>query len=239
MAHRGRRGAVGTGPSILRKSAPKRLRPLPCRGIHQSIDARRTLLSSLLPLLLLSGPVAAATPVLSLTAAEQAQLVEDQVVLRTLPASAGRVKALGVAEVHAGLDATWRALLDWNARLGGNSAVRAVIPYQPATATEQWVRWEISRFGFDVVYHNHYRVDRAGGVLIHELDPAKENDLSWSRGTYELGPSPVNPAWTRLAYTVESDFGRAVPGFIADWLCGSGVRNFLEDLVKRAEGSPS
>jgi hypothetical protein len=50
----------------------------------------------------------------------------------------------------------------------------------------------------------------------------------------------VNPAWTRLSYLVESDFGRAIPGFLQEWLCGGGVRDFLADLVNRAEraGAP-
>lgn len=174
------------------------------------------------------------------TAAEEVQLAAREVVLRTLPSTDGRVRVVGIAEIHAGRDATWKALLDFEGRLGGNPSLRSVSAYRPATATEEWYRWEVSHFGYTVVYYNHYRIDRAAGTLLHELDPEQVSDLRFSRGSYELGPSPANPDWTRLSYLVESDFGRAIPGFLQEWLCGGGVRDFLADLVTRAEraGAP-
>ena len=195
----------------------------------------RCCLAGLSALLLLCRPAAAAR----LDAASEAALAEGEVILVDhTPTHAGAVSVEGVAEVKASTDALWRALLDFNARLQGNSSVKSFRYYKPSTPTEQWGAWEASHFGFTVVYFNHYRIDRAAGVLIHELDPTQANTLEWSRGVYKLGPSPANPAWLRLSYAVETEFGVAVPSFIKVWLAGQGVRDYLTDLVHRAEASP-
>lgn len=166
---------------------------------------------------------------------QEAQLAAGEVLLldRT-SAKPGGVSVEGVADVPASADAIWRALLDFKARLAGNSSVKSFAYYKPSTATEQWGVWEVAHFGVSVRYHNHYLLDRAGGVLIHELDLAEQNDLTWSRGTYTLGPSPNNASWQRLSYVVDTDFGAAIPGFIKSWLCGSGVRDYMSELVTRA-----
>lgn len=165
--------------------------------------------------------------------AESTGLSSGEVVIRDAePTIPGAVAVLGLADIHAPEQAIWDALLDFPARLQGNPSLRAVASYRPATPTELWYRWEVVRFGVSVVYHNHYVVDRSARTLLHELDPAQENDLRASRGFFEM--APIDGGF-RLAYTVETDFGRAIPSFIVEWLCGSGVRTFLEDVVARAE----
>lgn len=188
----------------------------------------------LLALLLLCLPARAGLP--HLAAEQEAQLAAGEVLLLDhASAHPGGVSVEGVADIPASADQIWRALLDFKARLAGNSAVKSFAYYKPSTASEQWGVWQVSHFGFSVVYHNHYTIDRAGGVLTHDLDLAEKNDLSWSRGVYTLGVSPNNPAWQRLSYVVDTDFGAAIPGFIKSWLCGSGVRDYMVDLVHRAE----
>jgi hypothetical protein len=189
-------------------------------------------LAGLSVLLLLCKPAFAAR----LDAASEASLAAGEVILVDhAPTHPGAVSVEGVAEVKASPEALWHSLLDFEARLQGNSAVKSFRHYKPSTATEQWGAWEASHFGFNVVYFNHYRIDRAAGVLIHELDPSQANTLQWSRGVYKLGPSPNNPAWLRLSYAVETDFGVAIPSFIKVWLAGQGVRDYLSELVHRAE----
>jgi hypothetical protein len=194
----------------------------------------RSCLAGLSALLLLSQPAFAAR----MDAASEAALAAGEVVLIDhTPTRAGAVSVEGVAEVNASTEALWRSLLDFNARLKGNSSVKSFRYYKPSTPTEQWGAWEAAHFGFTVVYFNHYRIDRAAGVLIHELDPTQANTIEWSRGVYKLGPSPSNPAALRLSYAVETAFGVAVPNFIKTWLAGQGVRDYLSDLVHRAEAS--
>lgn len=188
-------------------------------------------------LLLLTGPALAGTTAFVPTADEALELSTGNVVLRPLPSQDGAVRVIGVADVSAPADAIWEALLDFPSRLGGNPSLKAVSEYRARTTTEQWWKWEVSRFGVNVVYHNHYVVDRVAGTLLHELDASMPNDLVHSRGLYQLIPSPAEAGAIRLVYTAESNFGRAIPSFVAQWLAGSGVRDFLDDLVRRAEGA--
>ncbi len=175
--------------------------------------------------------------VTALDPASEAKLAAGEVILLDRQsARPGAVSVEGIADVKTTTDALWQALLDFPARLKGNSSVKSFEYYRPSTPTEQWGVWEVTHFGVTVMYHNHYLIDRARGVLTHELDVAQTNDLSWSRGIYAMAPSPNNPAWLRLSYAVDTDFGSAIPGFIKSWLAGQGVRDYLEELVHRAEG---
>lgn len=187
-------------------------------------------------LLLVSSVARAGAP--QPTAAEASALAAGDVVIREMPAEdSGVIRVIGFGDLRAPMDAVWSALLDWEGRVAGNPSLRSVAAYRDATATDAYIRFEVARFGFTVVYHNHYRVDRAAGTMVHALDPTMDNDLERSRGTYWVTPSPNNPAWTRLTYDVETAFGLALPGFVRSWLAGAGVRSFLEDMARRSESS--
>ncbi len=175
--------------------------------------------------------------VAALDPASEARLAAGDVILiDRASAREGAVSVEGIADVKASGDALWHALLDFPARLAGNSSVKSFEFYKPSTPTEQWGAWMASHFGVNIVYHNHYILDRAHGILTHELDLTQPNDLEWSKGVYTFAPSPNNPAWLRLSYAVDTDFGAAIPGFIKSWLCGQGVRDYMAELVHRAEG---
>ena len=79
-----------------------------------------------------------------------------------------------------------------------------------------------------------YVIDRATGRLQHALDPAQPNDLVESTGVYQISSSPAGAGWTRLTYELQSDFGRALPGFIQSWMSSSGTRDFMAELARRA-----
>ncbi len=181
------------------------------------------------------APVALAAP-LTVTATEEASLLAREVVIRPLPSkSAAGVRVLAVVDIHASRAAVWAALLDFQARITSSSAAKSAEHYRPSTATEQWVRWHVSKFGFDVNFHNHYLLDVAGGRLVHELDTTQENDLAGSRGVYDLHPSPAGADWTRLAYECESNFGQALPEFVQRWMSTGATRDFMANMAASAE----
>lgn len=164
-------------------------------------------------------------------------LAAEPVQLQDLPAThTGAIRVKATVDVHADEAHVWTALLDFPARMGGNSSLKSVTAYKPATPTDQWVRWEASRFGFAVVYHNHYLLSADHHTLVHELDASQPNDIKWSRGTYTLSTGSCDGC-THLVYDVESDFGVSMPGFVQSWLTGSGVRDFMADIARRAEGA--
>jgi hypothetical protein len=170
------------------------------------------------------------------TPAEEASLRAHEVVVRDLPArSDGAVRVQSLLDIPAPQAAVWTALVDFQGRLGGNSALKAVEPYRAASGAEQWIRWTVSAMGFEVVYHNHYVLDRANGTVTYELDKSQENDLAASHGTLAIFPSPADPAQIRLFYEAESDFGHAVPTFAQRWMTASATKDFMADISRRAQ----
>lgn len=187
---------------------------------------------------LLGAPHAAAPPSAGsalpvLTGDEVAALAAGDVVIRDkAPSQPGAVRVEAVADLRAPRDAVWAALLDFEGRKRGNRSLKAVEAYQPATATERWIRWTVSAFGAEVTYHNHYVLAPDRTSLLHELDATRDNDLAGSRGVYTLVPTAGG---TRLVYDVETHFGRAVPGVVQRWLSSAAVEDFMVDMVRRAE----
>lgn len=201
-----------------------------CLALLRALSVAGVLAAGLLPV-----GTAHAGPV-SVTAAEEATLRAGEVVLRELPTRAeGAIRVLAVVDVKAPAEAVWAALLDFPSRKQSNPAVQSVENYKAPTATQQNIRWRVSKFGFDVVYHNTYVIDREEGRLEHFLDRTQQNDLVESRGVYDLAPSPAGAGWTRLAWEVESNFGQAIPGFVQKWMSTSATKDFMVDMARRAE----
>lgn len=163
---------------------------------------------------------------------ESAALAAGEVVLHErTPKTPGAIRVEGLVDIPAPQEKVWAALLDFKARLAANSTLKRIEYYRPSTATDQWVAWSASSFGFDVNYHNHYILRREEGVLIHELDTSLPNDMKASRGVYHISPSTRG---TLLNYDVESDFGITMPEVVKRWLTNRGIRDFLEDIAARS-----
>ncbi len=177
-----------------------------------------------------------AAPIPLDNAAEES-LARGELVIRALPEqNSGMVRVVGVAEIAASIDQVWSSLLDFSARLKANPALRAMEPYLPPTPSQLWLRFTVSTLGFTVVYHNQYWIDRAAGTLVHQLDPSRPNDLQASRGEFELQQPHYLSSGVRLQYLVETSFGQAIPAFVQSWMVGGGLRDFMADIVTRAEG---
>lgn len=186
-------------------------------------------------LVALAASPAVAAP-LATTAAEEVKLAAREVIIRELPTAAdGAVRVVAAVDIQASIDAVWSALLDFDARKRANAAVQAVDDYKPRAADAYHIRWHIAKFGMDIVYHNRYLIDRSAGRLVHTLDPAEKNDLTESRGVYEVYPSPAGGGLTRLVWDVESNFGRAIPTFVQKWMSTGATRDFMADMARRAE----
>lgn len=169
------------------------------------------------------------------TPTEEAALLGGATVVRPLAASADTaVKVLGMVDVRAEASQVWEVLLDFPARKASNPSLTSLVAYRPATATEQWWAFTVQKFGTTTVYHNRYA--KVGDRLIHELDTTQQNDIAGNTGVYELGPCAAGAPspCTRLYWTVETDFGRALPGMIKSWLGRTAVENFLGDIAARA-----
>jgi hypothetical protein len=183
------------------------------------------------------GPAFAGAP--ATTEAEEGLLRAHDVVIHELPTrSDGAVRLEALVDIQAPQAAVWSALTDFKGRLGGNKALKAVEPYRAPTDDEQWIRWTVASFGFEVVYHNHYVLDADDGSLTYALDRSQQNDLVSSQGAFAIYGSPAGAPFCRLVYEAESDFGHAIPGMVQRWMSNAAAKDFMLDLARRAEAAP-
>lgn len=149
------------------------------------------------------------------------------------PSRPGAIRAVGVADIPAPQAEVWQAVIDFPARKKGNPALAEVREYKPASGDQRWFRWTIAVLGFTVTYHNTYRLSEAEGRVHYQLDSEMENDLLYNDGKFFL--KAISPTTTRLIYEVQTDFGEAVPKPAQEWMTGSGIRGFLQDILQRAK----
>ncbi len=174
----------------------------------------------------------------AMTPAEESALRAREVVVRDLPArEAGAIRVQALIDIEASKPAVWDAVLDFPARLAGNKSLKSVDAYRAPTNDELWYRFTASSFGFGLVYHNHYALDREAGALTYALDRTQQNDLVANKGAFAIYPSPAGAAWCRLVYEAESNFGHALPSSVQRWMSGGATKDFLADIARRAEAA--
>lgn len=182
-------------------------------------------------LALLAAAMAAPSPI-SLTANEQSSLEQGQIVVRP-PTSDGVM--VGVVDIpRTSADRVWKVILDFDLRTREVSAIESIVVYAPESDPKGLgATYTLSILGSKVVYHLRYRIDRAAGLCTYELDPERTHDISSVHGSYKL--EPVGDA-IRVTYQSRTEAGRAVPGFVKNWLAVSSIKSQLEAMRKHAQG---
>jgi hypothetical protein len=192
----------------------------------------------MVPLVLLlcaAVPDRAPTPSLPLTAEETTTLDRREVVVRFDEASATGGGAVGVIDVSSPIEATWKALLDVEARVGEIGGLSSCTKYLDEP-TRMGARWEVKVLTTTVVFHVLYELDPASRFVRFRLDPSKPNDLVSVNGAYHLLPAGAD---TRLFYWSETDSGRPVPKWVARWLANDSLGEQLTGIRGRAERTAS
>jgi hypothetical protein len=171
----------------------------------------------------------AASPLnVQLTAAEEAQLVAGEVVVRH-PTDTGLV--VGAVEIPATREQVMKSVMDFDARVESVGAIESIETYAPSTDPKGLgAKFTLSVLGSAIVYHIRYDIDDAGVNFV--LDTEKENGIAATNGGYWTYPSGAK---TRLIYWSTTDTGRNVPGFIRNTL---SVRSFHSQLSAMQTQAP-
>ena len=195
-------------------------------------------LMALILLLALPAVAAAAPTPPALTDDEQASLEAGKMVVRTgiddIP-----WKTMGVIDIDATKAKTWKAILDFDARLAENKPAKSFETYSDVVQGPERIistRWDLKVLGSDIVYSLHYHYNEADSYLYYVLDETKENDLVRCDGSYQVVDSPVIEGGCRFIYIVDTDSGRKIPESLRVTLAKSGLKDMLEAIKKRAEG---
>jgi hypothetical protein len=197
----------------------------------------RTLPILLLTLALAAPAVAAPTPP-DLTDAEDAELAAGKMIVRT-GIDGVPWKTMGVIDIDATQAATWKAILDFDARLLENKPAKSYDIYSDVNQGAERIisaSWDLKVLGSEIAYSLHYHYNEADSYLYYVLDEDKTNDLVRCDGSYQVVDSPVIEGGCRFIYIVDTDSGRKIPESLRVALAKGGLKDMLEAIKKRAEG---
>lgn len=176
----------------------------------------------------------------TMTDKEEAALAAGKVVIQQglEPAREKGVRVRSIAEVDASPTQVWAALLDFQARVPENKSLQKVEIYEDAWAGDvlkRKARWDLKVFGTEIVFHNDYVHDKAQSYLEWNLDEAKENNLVFSWGSYQVLDSPIHAGKSRLVYISESDSGRTIPKWLKKEIAEGGMEKLIAGIRDRAQ----
>lgn len=196
---------------------------------------RLALILASLSLVAISAPEAP-----QLTEKEEARLADGKIVVQQdlPPAREKGVRARAIAEVDAAPNKVWDALLDFAARVPENRSLQHVEIYEDGWSGDilhRKARWDLKIFGTEIVFYNVYEMDRAQSYLEFNLDPARDSDLVFSWGSYQVLDSPLHPGKSRLVYVSESDSGRALPKWLKKEVAEGSMDTLIAGIRDRAQ----
>jgi hypothetical protein len=139
----------------------------------------------------------------------------------------------GLALIEAEPAAIWALLLDEDFMRSSSGAVDSVAFYDDRTENgirRMGIAW-VLKVGFkEVKYSTLREYHIAEAHMTWTLDPAKENDLASTTGSYTTLAGP-RPGTTYLIYKSFFDAGKSLPSWLEETIAESGIKKYLKRLV--------
>ena len=86
----------------------------------------------------------------------------------------------------------------------------------------------------EIVYHVHHDYHPEENYVVWTLDPAKENGIAATIGSFSTWPGS-RPGTTRFLYQTLVDTGRNIPEWVEEDLSESSLKSYIKQVKKRAE----
>lgn len=188
-------------------------------------------------LLFALAPALAAPKPSPLTEEDWATLRKGEVVVRA-KTTGEMVMSTGYVLVSVPPDALWPEVLDVKARIPENSTLKAVVEYRRESPTDWYIRSDMSVFGFEVSFHNHYTFFPEDGYASYTLDESQANDLRVCDGWYVVTPMEGpggSPERSLLVYYSSNQVDVYAPRWVRRWMANDSMENVLEKIRDRAE----
>jgi len=175
----------------------------------------------------------------ALTDKEEAKLVDGKLLLWTTrdEAADGAGVVTGLIEIAAEPSEIWTILLDFESIPETSSAMRSADRYEDKAAGSSrviGVEYLVKVAWVEIIYsvHHDYFADR--GFLVWTLDPAKENGIKTTVGSFSTWPGSA-PGRTRFLYRTSVDTGRRVPDWVEEDLSEGSLKSYIKAVRSRAE----
>lgn len=204
----------------------------------------RILLLSVAMLLLLAGPAQAhqwarGKPSMpALTEKDEARLADGKLVLKTErdESKDGAGVITGIIDIDATPAEIWTILLDFESIPETSSAMKDADRYHDDKGAPHRVinvKYLVKVAWIEIIYHVHHDYFADQGYLVWSLDPAKENGIAATNGSFSLWPGSGGK--TRFLYNTLVDTGRNVPDWVEEDLSEGSLKSYIKAVKKRAE----
>lgn len=175
----------------------------------------------------------------TLTEKEEAKLVDDKLLLWTVreEGSDGAGVVTGLIEIAAEPSEIWSILLDFESIPETSSAMRTADRYEDRTGTNSriiGVEYMVKVGWVEIIYSVHHDYFAGDSYLVWSLDPARENGIASTIGSFSTWPGSA-PGRTRFLYRTSVDTGRSVPKWIEEDLSEGSLKSYIKAVKERAE----
>ena len=145
---------------------------------------------------------------------------------------------MGLAVIEAEADAVWSLLLDRDFMKTSSKAIEDAVFYDDRTedgVRRMGIAWTLKVAFQEVKYFTlrEYHVEQQH--MTWTLDPAKENDLASTEGSYTTLPGPRSGT-TYLIYRSFFDAGQSMPSWLEENIAESGIKKYLKNLKAATKG---
>ena len=164
---------------------------------------------------------------LVLTDEETVLLAAREIVVR----DSGQGSVIGVVDVRATPRVLLEEVLNLPARVEEVGPLQQVSIYHEGPSSLK-VRMEVGMLGIRAAFHVAYDVDWDAGWCTFHLDPARENDIDSTDGSYQVYAAGDG---ARLVYRSEATASGPTPGWLRDMLTSHSMTQQMEGMRVRAE----
>ncbi len=175
----------------------------------------------------------------SLSAKEEAKLVDDKLLLWTHrdENDEGSGIVTGLIEIEATPQEIWKILLDFESIPETSGAMKTAVRYEDkpnGSSRIIGVEYMVKVGWVEIEYSIHHDYFAADNYLVWSLDPARENGIDATDGSFSTWPGSA-PGRTRFLYRTSIDTGRNVPKWIEEDLSEGSLKSYIKAVKKRAE----
>ena len=175
----------------------------------------------------------------SLSAKDEDRLQAGKLVLKTErdAKNDGAGLITGLIEIEASPAQIWAILLDFESIPESSKAMKSADRYFDDKGSTRRIinmRYMLKVAWVEIVYHVHHDYHPEENYVVWTLDPAKENGIAATIGSFSTWPGS-RPGTTRFLYQTLVDTGRNIPEWVEEDLSESSLKSYIKQVKKRAE----
>jgi len=141
-------------------------------------------------------------------------------------------ESVGIVDINAAPDVVIAQVMNLPPRVDEIGPLISLTPYAVSGAEMFGAKWELGASIYSATFHIIYDCDLSAGWCVYDLDPAKDNDLDSTKGSYQVYASDSG---SRLVYRSTSQ-STILPDFLMKKFAGDGAVDLLTGIRRRAEG---